>query len=227
MLDDLALNDALPLINRYLETPLVVADNGTGAIRIGGIYNIKELNTLVTIPAQGAAGLPDPQQGRQPGPQLHSAATPEKLKAATLAGCGLHCFAQIHIQPTVQPPSRLCVLLADGLRLIVRIGRDLLLGERQHTQLLLRKRQRLVPGVFRGRVTRQRERQQALGLRALFIERHHLQIAGAADHFAFAVGSGHALNGVVDAQRARPAVDRRLLATAADHLDVAPASYLA
>ncbi|MGH8389559.1 MAG: FecR family protein [Pseudomonas sp.] len=48
VLDDLALSDALPLINRYLETPLMVADNSTGAIRIGGIYNIKELNTLVT-----------------------------------------------------------------------------------------------------------------------------------------------------------------------------------
>ncbi|WP_447765142.1 FecR family protein [Pseudomonas reinekei] len=51
VLDDLALHDALPLINRYLETPLLVADNSTGAIRIGGIYNIKELNTLVaTLP---------------------------------------------------------------------------------------------------------------------------------------------------------------------------------
>lgn len=47
VLDDLALNDALPLINRYLENPLVVADNSTGAIRIGGIYNIKELHNLV------------------------------------------------------------------------------------------------------------------------------------------------------------------------------------
>jgi transmembrane sensor len=51
VLDNLALNDALPLINRYLDTPLVVADSSTGAIRIGGIYNIKELNTLVaTLP---------------------------------------------------------------------------------------------------------------------------------------------------------------------------------
>lgn len=51
VLDDLALNDALPLINRYLDTPLMVADNITGAIRIGGIYNIRELNTLVaTLP---------------------------------------------------------------------------------------------------------------------------------------------------------------------------------
>ncbi|BCX68448.1 MULTISPECIES: FecR family protein [Pseudomonas] len=48
VLDDLALNDALPLINRYLETPLMVADNSTGAIRIGGTYNIRELNSLVT-----------------------------------------------------------------------------------------------------------------------------------------------------------------------------------
>ncbi|MGY2187655.1 fec operon regulator FecR [compost metagenome] len=48
VLDNLALSEALPLINRYLETPLMVADNSTGAIRIGGIYNIKELNTLVT-----------------------------------------------------------------------------------------------------------------------------------------------------------------------------------
>jgi len=47
VLDDLALSDALPLINRYLDRPLMVADTGTGAIRIGGIYNIRELNTLV------------------------------------------------------------------------------------------------------------------------------------------------------------------------------------
>jgi transmembrane sensor len=51
VLDDLALIDALPLINRYLKNPLMVADKSTGAIRIGGIYNIKELNTLVaTLP---------------------------------------------------------------------------------------------------------------------------------------------------------------------------------
>ncbi|KAB0494177.1 FecR family protein [Pseudomonas vancouverensis] len=47
VLDDLALNEALPLINRYLDKPLRVADNSTGAIRIGGIYNIKEINGLV------------------------------------------------------------------------------------------------------------------------------------------------------------------------------------
>ncbi|MDD2104422.1 FecR family protein [Pseudomonas putida] len=51
VLDDLALSEALPLINRYLHTPVQVADNATGAIRIGGIYNIRELNTLVaTLP---------------------------------------------------------------------------------------------------------------------------------------------------------------------------------
>ncbi|TWC59744.1 FecR family protein [Pseudomonas sp. SJZ080] len=51
VLDDLALSEALPLINRYLENPVMVADNSTGAIRLGGIYNIKELHSLVaTLP---------------------------------------------------------------------------------------------------------------------------------------------------------------------------------
>jgi transmembrane sensor len=47
VLDDLALSDALPLINRYLGKPVMLADHSTGAIRLGGIYNIKELNGLV------------------------------------------------------------------------------------------------------------------------------------------------------------------------------------
>ncbi|MGE8188752.1 FecR family protein [Pseudomonas sp. NPDC086278] len=47
VLDNLALNDALPLINRYLSKPVMVADHSTGTIRLGGIYNIKELNNLV------------------------------------------------------------------------------------------------------------------------------------------------------------------------------------
>lgn len=47
VLDDLALTDALPLINRYLSKPVMLADHSTGAIRLGGIYNIKELHTLV------------------------------------------------------------------------------------------------------------------------------------------------------------------------------------
>ena len=47
VLDDMALSDALPLINRYLDKPLVVADHTTGSIHIGGIYNIKDINGLV------------------------------------------------------------------------------------------------------------------------------------------------------------------------------------
>jgi len=51
VLDNLALSEALPLINRYLNTPVMVADSSTGSIRLGGIYNIKELNSLVaTLP---------------------------------------------------------------------------------------------------------------------------------------------------------------------------------
>jgi transmembrane sensor len=46
VLDNLALNEALPLINRYLDRPLMLADNSTGSIRVGGIYNIEELNNL-------------------------------------------------------------------------------------------------------------------------------------------------------------------------------------
>ncbi|MGY2374901.1 FecR family protein [Pseudomonas sp. SDO524_S393] len=47
ILDNLALADALPLINRYLNKPVMLADASTGAIRIGGIYNINEVNNLV------------------------------------------------------------------------------------------------------------------------------------------------------------------------------------
>jgi transmembrane sensor len=46
VLDNLALSDALPLINRYLSNPLELADTHTGSIRVGGIYNIKELSNL-------------------------------------------------------------------------------------------------------------------------------------------------------------------------------------
>ncbi|WP_256591950.1 FecR family protein, partial [Pseudomonas sp. HMWF006] len=38
VLDNLTLNEALPLINRYLNTPLMLADSNTGLIRVGGIY---------------------------------------------------------------------------------------------------------------------------------------------------------------------------------------------
>ena len=47
ILDNLALADALPLINRYLNKPVMLADANTGAIRIGGIYNINEVSNLV------------------------------------------------------------------------------------------------------------------------------------------------------------------------------------
>ncbi len=47
ILDNLALADALPLINRYLNKPVMLADANTGAIRIGGIYNINEVNNLI------------------------------------------------------------------------------------------------------------------------------------------------------------------------------------
>ena len=48
VLDNLALADALPLINRYLETPLSLADSATGKLRIGGVFNTREINHLVT-----------------------------------------------------------------------------------------------------------------------------------------------------------------------------------
>ncbi|TFY91383.1 FecR family protein [Pseudomonas kairouanensis] len=47
ILDNLALADALPLINRYLAKPVMLADANTGAIRIGGIYNVNEVSNLV------------------------------------------------------------------------------------------------------------------------------------------------------------------------------------
>ena len=51
VLDNLSLNDALPLINRYLDKPLMLNDSATGSIRVGGIYNIKEMHNLAsTLP---------------------------------------------------------------------------------------------------------------------------------------------------------------------------------
>ena len=47
VLDNLPLTDALPLINRYLDRPVMLADNSTGALRIGGIYNLNEVKNLV------------------------------------------------------------------------------------------------------------------------------------------------------------------------------------
>ncbi|NWA03017.1 FecR family protein [Pseudomonas gingeri] len=48
ILDNLSLSDALPLINRYLSSPVLLADPATGAIRIGGIYSTGEVKKLIT-----------------------------------------------------------------------------------------------------------------------------------------------------------------------------------
>ncbi|MDZ5605413.1 FecR family protein [Pseudomonas sp. RP23018S] len=51
VLDNLSLQQALPVINRYLDKPLRVADEGTGKIRISGVYNTREVARLVaTLP---------------------------------------------------------------------------------------------------------------------------------------------------------------------------------
>ncbi|HEY1027655.1 MAG TPA: FecR family protein [Pseudomonas sp.] len=49
ILDDLYLAQALPLINRYLETPLELADGAAANLRIGGIYNTRELAGIVDV----------------------------------------------------------------------------------------------------------------------------------------------------------------------------------
>jgi len=51
VIDNLTLDQALPLINRYLENPLRLADANTGSVRISGIYNTSDVNRLVrTLP---------------------------------------------------------------------------------------------------------------------------------------------------------------------------------
>ncbi|WP_409285326.1 FecR family protein [Pseudomonas protegens] len=47
VLDNLSLSEALPLINRYLDTPVQLADSQTGSIRVGGIYNTREVKSLL------------------------------------------------------------------------------------------------------------------------------------------------------------------------------------
>jgi len=47
ILNDLPLTQALPLINRYLPTPILLADNATGAIRLGGSYNTADMAGLI------------------------------------------------------------------------------------------------------------------------------------------------------------------------------------
>lgn len=48
VIDNLALVDALPLINRYLDTPVLLADSATGKIRLGGIYSTSAIHDMVT-----------------------------------------------------------------------------------------------------------------------------------------------------------------------------------
>ncbi|GFM87716.1 peptide ABC transporter substrate-binding protein [Pseudomonas cichorii] len=45
--NDMPLSQALPLINRYLPTPILLADNATGAIRLGGSYNTHDMSSLL------------------------------------------------------------------------------------------------------------------------------------------------------------------------------------
>lgn len=47
VLNDLTLAEALPLINPYLERPLVLADAATGELRVGGVFGTGNLQALV------------------------------------------------------------------------------------------------------------------------------------------------------------------------------------
>ncbi|NWL76635.1 transmembrane sensor [Pseudomonas taiwanensis] len=48
VLDDASLREALPQINRYLDLPLTLADDGAAELRIGGSYDTAELEQLVS-----------------------------------------------------------------------------------------------------------------------------------------------------------------------------------
>ena len=47
VLNDLTLAEALPLINPYLDHPLVLADAATGRLRVGGVFATDKLQALV------------------------------------------------------------------------------------------------------------------------------------------------------------------------------------
>ncbi len=47
ILNDITLGEAVPLLNRYLDEPLVLADSSTADIRIGGIYSTRDVANLV------------------------------------------------------------------------------------------------------------------------------------------------------------------------------------
>ena len=48
VINDLPLAQALPLINRYLPQPILLADKATGAMRLGGSYNTRDMAGLLT-----------------------------------------------------------------------------------------------------------------------------------------------------------------------------------
>ncbi|WP_442108662.1 FecR family protein [Pseudomonas sp. NUPR-001] len=48
ILDNLSLAQALPQINRYLDEPLMLADESTGSIRISGVYDTHQIKRLVS-----------------------------------------------------------------------------------------------------------------------------------------------------------------------------------
>ncbi len=47
ILNDITLGEAVPLLNRYLDEPLILADQNTADIRIGGIYSTRDVAGLV------------------------------------------------------------------------------------------------------------------------------------------------------------------------------------
>lgn len=47
ILNDLSLKQALPLINRYLNKPIFLADNAVGNLRIGGIFHTDDVQGLL------------------------------------------------------------------------------------------------------------------------------------------------------------------------------------
>lgn len=47
ILSDITLGEAVPLLNRYLDEPLLLADQGTADIRIGGVYSTRDIASLV------------------------------------------------------------------------------------------------------------------------------------------------------------------------------------
>ena len=64
VIDNLTLDQALPLINRYLDSPLRLADASTGSVRISGIYNTSDVKKLVrTLPKVLPVYLTQDQDG--------------------------------------------------------------------------------------------------------------------------------------------------------------------